>query len=1035
MKDNLKHPFNVMRYSDWDAAPRMPQVIAQALIVNFGLTPFVANVIAYVAYTAVSVAAMRALAPDLGAMNKGTQVNTRSSIANQEYVYGQVRKGGVIAHMEATGNDNKYLHVFVALAGHEVEEIGDIYLNDQVVTLDGDGFVTSQNWNSKVFIKKFTGASSQTVFDDINALSGTLGADGIPASIDTNFKGKNIACVYMRLEYNQSTFTNGVPVVTAVVKGRKVFDPRTSTTAWSDNAALCVRDYITQSFGLNDSSVNDTYFSAAANDCDDSIPLAAGGGQARYTINGVVNAGTTTGQTLNDMISACNGSLFYSGGEWRLKVGVYTSPVKTLTLDDLRSEIDIPTRISRRDNFNRVVGKFIKGGVFDADTNPDGGDWIETEYPALESVAFTNEDNGIENTLDLPLYFITDASRAQRVAKQTLFRSREQISFSAEFGMNAMGLEVGDIVSLDIDEYGWSGKTFEVSSWKLLISQEGGVRVAMTLRETSSSAFAWDAEESDLFDNDTDLPNPSAGLTISGLTVTGGGRTQGDGTFINSALVNWNDVTNAFLDYYDVEWKAVADSVYSATTASSNDIELSPLVDGVQYIIRVRAVTNAGVRGDWATTTFTGGGDVTAPGLPTDVAATGAFKYITISWTNPADTDLNYVEVYENSINSTSGAILVGKSAGDSFVRTNLGLEVTRYYFLKAVDYSGNKSDFTTGVSATTTYLDDPDFENGIYTLFKDQGLYAIRDVTGLPTSGAFTGEKVFNRTDGKLYTWTGSAWEATVSDIPPIDFTDINGTLADAQVAVSSISGTKITDNSITTNQIAARTIQAGDIVSGTLTANEIAGNSITGDRIAGNTITAGNILGGTITGDKIAANTITGGLIAASGIITNSAQINNGVITNAKINDLSADKINAGTIAVDYLPGLVYQDRHYNPTLYINTLGVSRIVARVNSFLYRGGDLLITYTNNAAGSYGSINIYRTTGTYTVGATSGFGTAFSGTYNTNTASTYRVNTVVVPATGLTAGVTYSFAAVLNHETGTDTRADENFLQVTEFVV
>lgn len=959
MKNNLKHPFNVMRHNDWDAAPRMPDVFAAAIakVFTVSVSTTWVQIAAYVAYAATTIAINRMLMPDMDSFaNKGSQVNARTSVGNQEYVYGQVRKGGVITHMEATGNQNKYLHVFVALAGHEVEEIGDIYLNDEVVSLDADGFVTGDTWNNKVFIKKFTGASNQTVFDDINAMSATLGTDGIPAGIDTNFKGQNVACVYMRLEYDQNTFSSGIPTVTAVVKGRKVFDPRTSTTAWSDNAALCIRDYITQSFGLADSAVNDTYFSAAADDCDDSIPLAAGGGQARYTLNGVINAGTSIGQTLNDMTSACNATLFYSGGEWRLKVGVYSAPVKTFTLDDLRSEIDIPTRAPRRDNFNRVVGKFIKGGVYDESTNPDGGDWIETEYPALESAAFTNEDNGIENTLDLPLYFITDAARAQRVAKQTLFRSREQITFSAEFGMNAMGVEVGDIVSLSIDEYGWTSKTFEVVSWRLIISQEGGVRIGMMLQETSAAAFDWNAEEADLVDNDITLTNPSAGLTISGLTATGGGRTQGDGTFINSVILNWNAVTNSFLDYYDVEWKATADSSYNATTASTNSIELSPLVDGVEYMIRVRAVTNAGVRGEWATITFTGGGDVTAPNLPTDISATGHFRYITVSWTNPADSDLNYVEVYENTTNTSAGATLVGISSGDNYVRTNLGLEQTLYYFLKAVDYSGNKSDFTTGVSATTTYLDDPDFENGIYTLFKDQGLYAIRDVTGLPASGAFTGEKVFNRTDGILYEWNGSVWIKVIAE--PDTF----------------------------------------------------------------------------IASDKIIANTITGGLLATSGIITNSAQINDAVITNANISDLSASKINAGTISVDYLPGLVYQDRNFNSTAYTITSG-SVLVARVNSFLYSGGDLLITYTNNAAGSFGQMRVYYTTGTYSLGATSGFGTAFTGAYNMNTASTYRSNTIVVPATGLVSGVTYSFAAVVTYQTGANTIPKDNFLQVTEFVV
>ena len=49
--------------------------------------------------------------------------------------------------------------------------------------------------------------------------------------------------------------------------GKKLFDPRDDTTAWSDNPALCVRDYLTNSdYGLGE---------AAANIDDDQVEIAA----------------------------------------------------------------------------------------------------------------------------------------------------------------------------------------------------------------------------------------------------------------------------------------------------------------------------------------------------------------------------------------------------------------------------------------------------------------------------------------------------------------------------------------------------------------------------------------------------------------------------------------------------------------------------------------------------------------------------------------------------------------------------------------
>lgn len=860
-------PYNVLRDpNSWDKSPRDPISVGNFILATLSIqTSSIAliYITGFTVTTLVTAAIARALMPSPPAMKEGLLGNFRQSAAPWDIVYGQVRKGGTITYMESTGNKNKYLHMIISLAGHEVEEIGDVYVNDKVVDIDANNWVTSDPWGTnKIYVEKFTGSSSQDIYTTLSALPNDDGqrptfSDEATSNTPSNFKGQGIACLYVRLEYNRDTFAGGIPSFSAVIKGKKVFDPRSNTTAYSANAALCIRDYLVSEYGLDTpvETIDDTYLSTAANDCDAS---SGSGAPNKFEINGVIKTDRNIRTNLQDMVGACAGKLYYSAGKFKLLAGTYNSPVKSLTIDDLRSEISLNTRISRRDNFNSVQGTFVWSGVDDG--TGSGGDWIETEYPPITSSVFVAEDNGYDNPLQLDLPLTTNSATAQRIAKQILFRSREQAAFTADFGMEAFDLEVGDTVNITFDRYGWTNKTFEVTSWGFKADQDAGdLRVTLGLKETSAAAYSWNAEERDIIGNGPVLPDPNAGLTINNLTAVGGGRTQGDGTFINSVLLNWDDILNAYIDYYDVEWKPLSDSVYNTATSNVSDIEISPLIDGVQYVFRVRAVTMSGKRGEWATITFTGGGDTTAPGLPTGVTATGHFKYIDVSWTNPADTDLNYIEVYENTVNDSASAGLVGISAGDNFIRANLGLEQTRYYFLKAVDYSGNKSDFTTGVSATTTYLDDPDFENGIYTLFKDQGLYAIRDVTGLPTSGAFTGEKVFNRTDGKLYTWTGTAWEATVSDVGP-----------------------------------------------GSITATEIADDAITTPKLAANAVTASKILAGTITGDKIAANTITTGLLQASGVIANSAMIVDGIITNAKISDLSANKINAGTISVDYLPGL---------------------------------------------------------------------------------------------------------------------------------
>lgn len=846
-----KVPFNVMLHNDWDRAPRDPITIGASIAASLGVTStigvFVVTAFTYVAVSVVTSWALSALTPRprLGSLNsQGILVNTREPAAAHQFVYGEMRKGGTITYLETTGETNEFLHLIVSLAGHPVDQIGDILIDDQVVTIDGSGNVTDgfldEEGNPTIRIQKFDGTQTTAAADLLNE-SELIGAD----ALTNNFVGNEIAYLYIRLRFDQSAFPNGIPLFTAVVRGKRVFDPRTNTTAFSDNAALCIRDYLKSEFGLSDTNIDETAFSSAANISDELVPMAGFGNVKRYTINGVITADTAHGDVLSQMITACAGTLYWGTGKWKLDVASYASPTKTLTLDDLRSSILLQTRTNLRDQFNVVQGTFIN----EADR------FITQDYPRIIGAGFVAEDGGIQQPLDLALPFTTSAAIAQRLAKLTLFRGREQMTFSAEFGMNAFDVEVGEIIDLDMDRYGFDGKEFEVIGWQLKANQDAGdLRVMLTLRETSEAAFDWNAEESDIIGNNTNLPDPFGGLAINNLTASGGGRTQGDGTFINSAILNWDNVSNAFLDHYEVEWRPLSDSVFNSTITEQSSIEVSPVIDGIEYIFRVRAVTVAGVKGAYSSVQFAGGGDVTAPGLPTNITATGHFRYISIEWTNPADADLNFVEIYEADTNNSAASTLIGISAGSTFQRSNLGLNQTKFYFLKSVDYSGNASAFTAGVSATTTFLDDDDFADGIYSLFTEQDLYAIRDVTSLPPSGAFVGEKVFDRSDGKLYNWTGSAWEVTVSE-----------------VAAGSITATEIAEGAISTPNLAA--------------------NSVVADKIAGNTIT----------GNKIVANTITGGLLATSGIITNSAQINDALITNAKIANAAITSAKIGTAQIE--------------------------------------------------------------------------------------------------------------------------------------
>jgi hypothetical protein len=696
-------PFNVLRHGDWDAAPREPVTIGSLLLTGGTAAGAAATGLALAGYYAVGVVAtslvtswaMKALAPkppELSSFggdtsSRGILVNQKDPLSPHDFVYGQTRKGGAITYYETTGTDNKFLHQIIVLAGHELEEIGDIYLNDEVVTLDGSGFVTTAPFNSKIRIKKHLGSDSQTTDADLLAESN---------QITSAFRGRGIAYLYVRYEYDQDAFPNGLPLVTATVKGKKVYDPRTATTAYSNNAALCVRDFITSAYGLSDDQIDDTVFSAAANICDENVSLSTGGTEKKYTINGITRADINYGDVLGDMMTACAGSLFWGAGKWKLTVGDYTAPTKTLTLDDLRGPISLATRVNLRDQFNIVKGTF----------NDASQRWIVTDYPEVKGSTFVTEDGGQETALDLRLPYTTSSATAQRLAKLTLYRGREQMTFTADFGLNAFDVEVGEIIALTNPRYGWIEKEFEVVGWSFGAGEAGALTVSLTLRETSEAAFDWNAEETALIQNNTNLPSPFTAASV-GLSV-GTELRVANQQVVGALLI---DVTSAspFVDRFEVQFKRSSETQWiMAGQAAGNRFEAIGVSDGL-YDVRARAVSNLGVRGPFTTiTNFYASLFEAVPEDVTNFSANVVGNTLHLSWTPVGDLDLSHYKIrYSNATSSAvySDAIdLVPKIARPANTATVPARTGT--YFIKAVDKLGNLSASPASIVIDTNVAD-----------------------------------------------------------------------------------------------------------------------------------------------------------------------------------------------------------------------------------------------------------------------------------------------------------------------------------------
>ena len=728
-----KIPYNVLmpgaKTNSWDNVPRDPISIGAAIATATGLSVTAATILAYIGVSLVTSFVLSALAPKpkgFGGDNtsRGLLVNQKDGIAPHDFVYGEIRKGGTITYLETTGSTNAFLHQIIVLAGHEVEEIGQIYFNDVPVTLsEGDfGFVTTFPWSNSagkrnVLVRKHLGSPGQSVDPVLLAESN---------QIDANFRGQGIAYLYIRYEYDQESFANGLPLVTAVVKGKKVFDPRTGITAYSNNAALCIRDYITSEYGLKDEQIDDVAFSVAANVCDENVILSNGGVEKRYTTNGVANALQSHGDILQAMTTSCAGSLFWGAGKWKLVVADYVAPTKSLDLNDLRGPINLSTRVNLQDQFNGVQGTF----------NNAANRWLVADYPPIKSPVFQAEDGGEETLLDFSLPFTTSAATAQRIAKLALFKGREQMTLTADFGLNAFDVEVGEIISFTNPRYGWDEKEFEVVSWSFGSAEAGDLRVTLTLRETSEAAFDWNAEEQEIISNNSNLPKasdaPQVGLSLdTELRVS---NQQVVGVLVVDVTSN-----SAFVDSFDVQYKESSATEWVSLGQSSNGrFEILGVTDGL-YDIRARAVTTLGVRGPFDTiTNFYATLFEAPPETVTNFSANVVGNTLHLSWTPVGDLDLSHYRIryspkLSGAVYSESVDVIpkIARPATSAITPARTGT-----YFIKAVDKLGNESELPTTIITNVSGLDN---FNVVETVSEED--------TAIPFNGTKT--NVISTTDG----------------------------------------------------------------------------------------------------------------------------------------------------------------------------------------------------------------------------------------------------------------------------------------------
>lgn len=623
----------------------------------------------------------------------GYRVTANGSALDHQIVYGAARCGGVRIYDASSGADNSRLHRVIAFTGHEIDSFNKIYANDEEITFDPvTGNVTSPaRYNGYMRVFRALGTDDQ---------------EALPRMVEqapqwtSEHRLRGIAYLYLEFDYNQDVFPNGVPEVTALVRGKKVYDPRTGLTAWTDNAALCIRDYLVSPYGLAvpSSKIDDVLFQVAANVCDEDVVDGAVT-QKRYTCNGNYTTASAPIDVLQGLVTALGGIIWYAQGKWRTKAAKWTSPIKEITQDDFRSGIQIVTRNSRRDNFNVVKGTY----------RGDATNWQQSDYTSVSETVFVEQDGGTEVTSDLDLAFTNNNLACQRIARIALRRNREQMAFSTSLGLAAFGLQVGDNITITNPRYGWVSKTFELMSWSFTITDDFDIVFPVALRETSSAVF--DSQPGEvIIGNDTQLPDPF-NVPEVGISVFD------DLKQINEAVIPvvYIDVTasSPFVDSVEVQYKLSSSSEWIRVGRGPvGRFEVIGVEDGF-YDFRTRATTVLGIRAEtWSEITNRYISPFAAP--PSDVTNFNANVVggdVHLTWVPVPDLDLSHYKIKHSPL--TTGASYsnalevvdrVARPANNVVVPARTGT-----YFIKAVDKLGTQSN---NPAVTVVFTNMENFQN-----------------------------------------------------------------------------------------------------------------------------------------------------------------------------------------------------------------------------------------------------------------------------------------------------------------------------------
>ena len=646
----------------------------------------------------------RAAIESYNASLKDRTITAVTTEAPHVYVYGRARVGSAVVAIFASGSRDEYQHLVCVHCAHEVDAIEEIYISGKALgTLDADGFAVNSEYGTNVRVKKHLGTSNDPA--DATLISEVGG------KWDANRVLRGFTYTYVRLNLNQQEFQGGIPSIEVLIKGKKVFDPRTNTTAWSENPALCLYDYLRSDFcGVPITDIPSADVETAADICDELITVGALSNVARYTCNGTVSSDQDQSRVINQFVSAMGGGI--NTTTWEMWAGAYTSPVITIEQDDIVGALSITPGISDADIYNGVTGRFIS----------DENGYVATDFKPYQNVTYRKSD-GTDLFVSLEYPFTDKTQRIHNLARIFIEDQRNSFTVKGTFSLKCWDVKVGQRIQLNSAFFGFANKVFRVVGKAYAYTGT----VELTLKE--DAAEIWDLADAVVVDAtpNSGLPNPFSLDTPGTPSITEElYETTGSAGVKARAIIESSGSTSIRATGYIFEYKPASSSTWTVLPSTSNfKIIVDDLAPG-QYNFRVKA-ENAYFS---TVSDYSGTAIKEILGLTAKPADITNFNVIALSgralasWNLTGDLDVKIggrvviKHTPETSLGSWESSIILEEFNGDA-VNGNLPL-LTGTYFAKFKDSSGNYSNtaasflateaLVTGYNTTDTITEHPTF-------------------------------------------------------------------------------------------------------------------------------------------------------------------------------------------------------------------------------------------------------------------------------------------------------------------------------------